>query len=62
MRTELEAMVQLVAALGVSRWVAGNLVFAKDREVTLKNAKWVAPELPGPSASTSAPSLAGFPC
>ncbi len=44
---------QLVAALGVSRWVAGNLVFAKDREVTLKNAKWVVQELPHPSVGTA---------
>eukprot|EP00198_Chlamydomonas_reinhardtii_P013896 XP_001703233.1 predicted protein [Chlamydomonas reinhardtii] len=37
--TELEALVEVVGALGLARFLVGNLLFARDREATLAAAK-----------------------
>ncbi|GLC74820.1 hypothetical protein PLESTF_001559600 [Pleodorina starrii] len=37
--TELDAILQLMGALGLARFLAGNLLFAKDREATLASVR-----------------------
>ncbi len=40
--TELDAILQVVGALGMARFLASNLLFAKDREATLANVRCAA--------------------
>ncbi|KXZ47476.1 hypothetical protein GPECTOR_35g914 [Gonium pectorale] len=60
--TELEAILQVLGALGLARFVATNLLFAKDREATLANLRAFLKErgldqlsLPSGSGSSSSP-------